>query len=51
MGEPARGHALAPAAEHIGGEEQTRGIETSQYPQEKKAKAISLVAASERERA
>jgi hypothetical protein len=35
-------------AEFIGGEKQTRGSETSQYPEEKKSKEIPLVVASER---
>ena len=34
-------------AEHIGLEKSTRGSEPSQYPEEKKATAIPLVAASE----
>ena len=34
--------------EYIGVKEQTRGTETSQYPEEKKSKEIPLVAASER---
>lgn len=47
MGEPARDHALAPRAEHIGSEEATRGTETSQYPEEEKSTEIPGVAASE----
>ena len=43
-----QGEALAPYAEHIGIEEPTRGTETSQYLEEKKATAILQVAASER---
>ena len=46
MGEPARDHALAPRAEHIGSEEATRGTETSQYPEEEKSTEIPGVAAS-----
>ena len=46
MGEPARDHALAPRAEHIGSEEATRGTETSKYPEEKKSTEIARVAAS-----
>ena len=34
--------------EYIGYRGDTRGIETSKYPEEKKAKAIPLVVASER---
>ena len=34
----------------IGIEEGTRGTETSKYPEEKKEKSISVVAASEEER-
>lgn len=51
MGEPARGHALAPPPEHIGRREATGGTETSKYPEEKKETSISKVAASEMERA
>ena len=47
MGQPARIHLRAPQAEHIGLKEGTRGTETSQYPEEKKANAIPSVAASE----
>jgi hypothetical protein len=36
---------------HLCKEEQTRRTETSQYPEEKKTTVISLVVASERERA
>ena len=50
MGEPAGGRAPAPAAESIGGEEATRGTETSKYPEEEKSTEIALVAASERAR-
>ena len=35
-------------AEFIGGEKQTRGTETSQYPEEWKSTETPLVAASER---
>ena len=48
MGQPGRGNARPPAGEHIAGEEGTRGTETSQYPEEKKAEAIPPVAASDR---
>ena len=47
MGKPSGGYAPEPTAEYIGGEERTRGTETSKYPQEKKAIAIPKVAASE----
>ena len=50
MGEPAGGSAPAPAPESIGGEEATRGTETSKYPEEEKSTEIPLVAASERGR-
>ena len=50
MGEPGGGNAPAPAAERIGGEEATRGTETSKYPEEEKSTEIALVAASERAR-
>ena len=47
MGKPGWGHAQSLRSEHIGPVESTRGIETSQYPEEKKATAIPGVAASE----
>ena len=37
MGKPGWGHAQSPLPEHIGQWEGTGGIETSQYPEEKKA--------------
>ncbi len=40
-----------PPAQHIGWEEDTRGSETSQYPEEKKKTFIPLVVANERGRA
>ena len=40
MGKPGWGHAQSPLPEHIGQWEGTGGIETSQYPEEKKATAI-----------
>ena len=49
MGKPGWGHAQSPLPEHIGQWEGTGGIETSQYPEEKKATAISPVEAIERE--
>ncbi len=48
MGKPGVGNATSPLPEHIGQEEGTGGIETSQYPQEQKATATPQVAASER---
>ena len=47
MGEPGGGHAPPPAPEYIGGEEATRGTETSKYPEEEKSTEIPRVAASE----
>ena len=38
-------------AEYIGVEKRTRGIETSQYPEEKKSTEIPQVVASERGKA
>ena len=51
MGKPDRGNARSPYGEFIAVSEQTRGSETSQYPQEEKSTEIPLVAASERGRA
>jgi hypothetical protein len=51
MGQPVPGNAGTLSAEYIGRAEQTEGSEPSQYLQEKKAIAISLVVASERETA
>ena len=42
MGKPGWGHAQSLRSEHIGPVEATRGIETSQYPEEKKAICDSL---------
>ena len=50
MGDPAAGHAAAPAPERIGREEATGGTETSKYPEEEKSTEIPPVAASERGR-
>ena len=47
MGKPGTRHGVSPRSEHIGPVEGTRGIETSQYPEERKATATPLVAASE----
>ena len=51
MGKPGWGHAQSPPPEHIGWQEATGGTETSKYPEEEKSTEISLVVASERERA
>ncbi len=48
MGKPVQGHAWTSPAEYIGGGRQTRGTDTSQYPEEEKSTEIPLVAASER---
>ena len=50
MGKPGTGNAVSPWSEHIGPVEGTGGIETSQYPEERKATATPLVAASEKGR-
>ena len=47
MGKPGIRHGVSLRSEHIGPVEGTRGIETSQYPEERKATATPLVAASE----
>ena len=47
MGKPTAGNAAVPCTEFIGAEERTEGSETSQYLEEKKAKAIPRVVASE----
>ncbi len=47
MGEPGLGRARSPADESIVSQEGTRGTETSKYPEEKKERSISVVAASE----
>src|SRR5690348_7885399 len=48
MGEPTYRHGYVLYTESIGVQRQTRGTETSQYPEEKKTKVIPSVAASER---
>ena len=48
MGKPGRGHARSSRTEYIGAWRQTRGTDTSQYPEEEKSTEIPLVAASER---
>jgi hypothetical protein len=50
MGKPGGRRWPSPLPERIGQVEVTRGSETSQYPQEEKAKAIPLVVVSERGR-
>ena len=47
MGKPSTRNGVLLRPEHIGPVEGTRGIETSQYPEERKATATPLVAASE----
>ncbi len=51
MGKLGGSHVPSPPSEFIGRVERTGGSEPSQYPQEKKATAISGVAASETETA
>ena len=48
MGKPSSSHVGLLPTEYIGGQSETRGSETSQYPEEKKAEAIPSVVASER---
>jgi hypothetical protein len=48
MGKPGTRHGVSLRCEHIAPAEGTRGIETSQYPEEWKAIATPLVAASEK---
>ena len=47
MGKPSTRDGVLPRPEYIGPVEGTGGIETSQYPEERKATATPLVAASE----
>ena len=51
MGEPTQSNIQVPSTEYIGTEEETRGTETSKYPEEEKEKSIPKVAASEMGRA
>ena len=51
MGKPSTRHGVLLRPERIGSREGTGGIETSQYPEERKATATPLVAASEKGRA
>jgi len=47
MGKPGWGNAQSLRSEYIGPVEVTGGIETSQYPEEKKEKSTPLVVANE----
>lgn len=47
MGQPNEGHTSLSPTEYIGRWSDTRGIETSKYPEENKTKVILSVAASE----
>jgi hypothetical protein len=47
MGKPSTRNGVLLLPEYIGQVEGTRGIETSQYPEERNATATPLVAASE----
>ena len=51
MGKPGGSNVPSSIDEYIVYEKGTRGTETSKYPEEEKETSISLVAASERERA
>ena len=51
MGKPTCGNAHVSYPESIGIEKETRGTETSKYPEEEKVRTIPPVAASERGRA
>ena len=48
MGKPSRSNVPLSRTESIGAGSETRGSETSQYPQEKKSTEIPQVVASER---
>ena len=50
MGEPGRSNNRSSMNESIVHEKGTRGTETSKYPEDKKERSISPVAASEEER-
>ena len=50
MGQPNEGHTSLSYTEYIGIRSDTRGIETSKYPEENKTKVILSVAASEERR-
>ena len=47
MGKPSARNGAESISEYIGNGRQTRGTETSQYPEEEKEKSIPRVAASE----
>ena len=47
MGKPIQRHGWILEAEYIGLQSETRGSETSQYPEEKKTTVIPSVVASE----
>ena len=47
MGQPGQVHTWSSCTEYIGAAKQTRGSETSQYPEEEKSTEIPSVAASE----
>ena len=51
MGQPTYGNAYVSYTESIGIEKETRGTETSKYPEEEKETSIPKVAASEMGRA
>ena len=51
MGKPPARNGAGSISEYIGNGRQTRGTETSKYPEEEKETSISKVAASEMERA
>ena len=51
MGQPGGSNIPSPYGEQNSHAGTTRGTETSKYPEEKKEKSISSVAASEQERA
>ena len=51
MGKPTVRNGTVPLPEYIGYGRQTRGTETSKYPEEEKETSIPLVAASETGRA
>ncbi len=51
MGKPTYGNAYVSYPESIGIAKETRGTETSKYPEEEKERSIPSVAASERGRA
>ena len=48
MGQPRMGHTARSCSEFIAAGSDTRGSETSQYPEEEKTNVIPLVVASEK---